>query len=112
MVDDGGGEDARHDRPGFSETGCQQEGEQLGLVAHFGERDDTGRDEKSFHEKNGSLAEGTQLTVQHLRPNFPKLHGQWSRQVLFFTARAMSCVGQDKSVDAGPSRRRKAATPQ
>ena len=45
MVGQGGGDDTRNDRPGFTEAGSQDQGEQLRFVADFGERDDGSGDE-------------------------------------------------------------------
>ena len=49
MVHQGGDEDPHHDGQRFLETRRQQEGEQLGLVADFGQGDDAGGDEEGFH---------------------------------------------------------------
>ena len=49
MVGDGGKQDADDDGNGPAELGREDEGEQLGLVADFGEGDDARRDEKGFH---------------------------------------------------------------
>ena len=39
---------------GLSKSRGQHQRKKLGFVAHFGESDDTGGDEESFHEKNSS----------------------------------------------------------
>jgi ammonia channel protein AmtB len=49
VVGQRGHQDAQHDGPGFAKARRQHQRQQLGLVAHFGERDDAGRDQKSFH---------------------------------------------------------------
>ena len=51
VVGQGGDKDAGDDGPGLAETRSEDEGEQLRLVAHFGEGDDAGGDEESFHER-------------------------------------------------------------
>ena len=48
--------DAQTDRQGFLETGGENQGQQLGLVAHFGEGDQSGRDEEGFHGTSGGPA--------------------------------------------------------
>src|SRR5690606_32121296 len=45
----GGDQDAGDDRPRPAELGGEEEGEQLRLVADFGERDDGGGDEEGVH---------------------------------------------------------------
>jgi hypothetical protein len=55
MVGDGGQQDAKDDGGRFFEPGCQQEGEQLRLVADFGERDDAGRYQDGLEEHGWNL---------------------------------------------------------
>ncbi|MNY44693.1 hypothetical protein D3C86_1797420 [compost metagenome] len=53
MVGHGGDQDAPDDRPGAAEAGGEQQGEQLRLVADFGEGDEAGGDEQrlqGFHQ--------------------------------------------------------------
>ena len=50
MVDERGRQNAQHDGHGLLEAGGQDEGQQLGLVADFGQRDDAGGDEEGFHD--------------------------------------------------------------
>ena len=42
MVDQRGHQNAQNNRPGFAETGCQYQCEQLGFIAHLGQGDDGG----------------------------------------------------------------------
>lgn len=49
MIKNCGDRDACKDRHGALESRGQQQSEQLRLVAHFTEKNDAGRDEKSFH---------------------------------------------------------------
>ena len=49
MVHDGRSQDAEDDRHRFLEARCEDEGEELGLVADFSKGDDAGRDEEGFH---------------------------------------------------------------
>ena len=50
-----GDQNAQHDGPGFAKTCRQHQREQLRLVAHLGERDDGGRNEKGFHGGGGPI---------------------------------------------------------
>ena len=59
MVGQGGDQDTGHDGPGFAETCGKHQCKQLRLVAHFGERDDSGGDEEGFQETNSSRDAGT-----------------------------------------------------
>jgi hypothetical protein len=51
VVGDGRGEDSEHDRQRAAKARRQQEGQQLGLVADFGKRDDAGGNEEGVHEE-------------------------------------------------------------
>jgi len=42
MIDQRGHQDASDDRPGLAKARCENEREQLGLVADLGQRDDAG----------------------------------------------------------------------
>ena len=72
MVGQGGHQDACNDGPGLAKTRGQNEREQLRLVAHFGEGDDTCGDEKSFHGFWGSgrlLHKTCDCTASPARPH-------------------------------------------
>ena len=48
MIGQGGEQDAQADRQRLAESRGQQEGQQLGLVADFGQGNEAGRDEECF----------------------------------------------------------------
>ena len=50
MVEQRGDQNTQHDGHGAPEARGEDEGEQLGLVADFSQRDEAGGDEEGFHE--------------------------------------------------------------
>ena len=58
MIDQGRRQNAGNDGEGFLEACSQNEGQELGLVAHLRESDHTGRDEKCFHVYRGKMTAG------------------------------------------------------
>ncbi|MNL61081.1 hypothetical protein D3C87_1849570 [compost metagenome] len=51
MVGQSGDHDAEDNWPGLAKARGQQQGEQLGLVADFGQGNDQGRDEQGFQHQ-------------------------------------------------------------
>jgi hypothetical protein len=49
VIDDGRGQDAQDDGQRLFEARCQDEGQKLGFVANFCQRDNARGDEERFH---------------------------------------------------------------
>ena len=84
------------DRPGLAEARGEHEGEQLRLVAHFGERDDAGGDEEGFHEETPA-GERERNDARHPRPN-----GGCAVKGLAKSKYRLRHGPRPKSVDASP----------